>query len=180
MLGASSFAGGMFAADSAQQKAARKVVDKEWLFNEYMKLSGGFQNSLLVRRIIDESGRTVDWLNENGAIMKLASAGTGGAYEHIGMPATLHGYQEGGAKALKALLESFKKAGGTAYFSTPATELVSKDGGRRQDKGQGRQGPRNRNQGGRHRDGRLRRQRRNDEGIHRRALHLRRSEAEHG
>ena len=102
-MGAGSFAGGMFAADSSQQKAAGKTVDKKWLFNQYLSLSGGFQNSLLVRRIIDESGKTVDWLNANGCRMTLVDAGTGGAYAHIGMPATLHGYQDGGAKALVAL-----------------------------------------------------------------------------
>ena len=128
-MGAGSFAGGMFAADSAQQKAAGKTVDKEWLYHQYLDLSGGFMNSLLVRRIIDESGKTVDWLCDNGAKLVLVSAGTGGAYEHIGMPATLHGYVEGGAKALKGLNNSFKKAGGKTLFSTPATDLiVDKDG----------------------------------------------------
>lgn len=123
-MGAGSFAGGMFAADSSQQKAAGKTVDKKWLFNQYLSLSGGFQNSLLVRRIIDESGKTVDWLNANGCRMTLVDAGTGGAYAHIGMPATLHGYQDGGAKALVALKDSFLKAGGQALFSTRATELI--------------------------------------------------------
>lgn len=123
-MGAGTFAGGMFAADSEQQKAQGKVVSKKWLYNEYMGLSGGFIDSLLVRRIIDESGATVDWLNKNGAILKLVSAGTGGGYEHIGMPATLHGYQEGGGKALKVLLETYKKIGGEVYFSTPAVDLI--------------------------------------------------------
>jgi fumarate reductase flavoprotein subunit len=123
-MGAGSFAGGMFAADSSQQKAAGKTVDKKWLFNQYLSLSGGFQNSLLVRRIIDESGKTVDWLNANGCRITLVDAGTGGAYAHIGMPATLHGYQDGGAKALVALKDSFLKAGGQALFSTRATELI--------------------------------------------------------
>ncbi|MDO5530684.1 FAD-dependent oxidoreductase [Sutterella sp.] len=129
-MGAGSFAGGMFAADSSQQKAAGKVVSKEWLFNEYHTLSGGFQNNRLVRRIIDEAGRTVDFLCENGAELKLVSAGTGGGYAHVGKPATLHGYQHGGAKALQGLLKSFKAAGGTAYFSTPATELITDKDGR--------------------------------------------------
>lgn len=128
--GAGSFAGGMFAADSAQQKAEGKVVSKQWLFNEYMSVSGAFVNTLLVRRIIDEAGATVDWLNENGCRMRLVSAGTGGGYAHIGKPATLHGYQEGGAKALQGLLASFRKAGGEAMFSTPATGLILDANGR--------------------------------------------------
>lgn len=126
--GAGSFAGGMFAADSAQQKMLKKTVSKEWLFRQYMDISGGFVNTRLVRRIIDEAGKTVDWLNENGCRMKLVSAGTGGAYNHIGMPATLHGYQDGGAKALQGLLTSFEKAGGKALFTTPAQELMLENG----------------------------------------------------
>jgi len=129
-MGAGSFAGGMFAADSAQQKALGKTVDKKWLFEQYHELSGGFQNNLLVRRIIDEAGRTVDWLNENGCRMKLVDAGTGGAYAHIGMPATLHGYQDGGAKALAALRATFEKAGGTTMLSTRATDLMVDKTGR--------------------------------------------------
>ena len=65
--GAGTFAGGLFAADSSQQKEQGKVVDKAWLYKQYMDISGGYVNSRLVRRIIDESGFTVDWLNKHGA-----------------------------------------------------------------------------------------------------------------
>ncbi len=123
-MGAGTFAGGMFAADSSQQKAEGKVVDKHWLYEQYMSVSGGFINSRLVRRIIDESGETVDWLNKHGADLKLVSAGTGSAFEHIGMPATLHGYQKGGAKAIRALHESFQSLGGRVFYSTPAESLL--------------------------------------------------------
>lgn len=123
-MGAGTLAGGMFAADSQQQIDRNKTVDKKWLYDQYMNISSGFINSELVRTIIDESGKTVDWLNENGAIMKLADAGSGGGFEHQGGPATLHGYQEGGTVALKNLLQNFVKAGGKAYFSTPAKEFI--------------------------------------------------------
>lgn len=128
--GAGTFAGGLFAADSSQQKAAGKVVDKAWLYKQYMDISGGYVNSRLVRRIIDESGFTVDWLNKHGADVKLVSPGTGHAFDHIGMPATLHGYQKGGAKAIRALHESFQKLGGTIRYTTPAQELILDDEGR--------------------------------------------------
>jgi len=123
-MGASTLAGGMFAADSAQQIAQDKVVDKKWLYDQYMDISGGYINSLLVRKIIDEAGKTVDWLQENGCEMKLVDAGTGGSFEHIGMPSTLHGYQEGGTVAITKLVESFINKGGKAYFSTPASKLL--------------------------------------------------------
>ncbi|CAM3151468.1 fumarate reductase flavoprotein subunit [Lactobacillus bombicola] len=128
-LGASTFAGGMFAGDSQQQKEQNQVVSKKWLYNEYMDASQGYMNSILVRRIIDESGKTVDWLNENGAIMKLVDAGTGGSFDHIGMPATLHGYQEGGTKAVTKLIEKFKSLGGQIYFGFAGQRLLQDDQG---------------------------------------------------
>ena len=128
-LGASTFAGGMFAGDSQQQKEKNAVVSKKWLYDEYMDASQGYMNSILVRRIIDESGKTVDWLNENGAIMKLVDAGTGGSYDHIGMPATLHGYQEGGTKAVTKLIEKFKSLGGKMYFGFAGQRLLQDENG---------------------------------------------------
>ena len=128
-LGASTFAGGMFAGDSQQQKEKDAVVSKKWLYDEYMDASQGYMNSILVRRIIDESGKTVDWLNENGAIMKLVDAGTGGSYDHIGMPATLHGYQEGGTKAVTKLIEKFKSLGGQMYFGFAGQRLLQDENG---------------------------------------------------
>lgn len=128
-LGAGTFAGGMFAADSQQQKDQDRVVSKKWLYDEYMDASQGYMNSILVRRIIDESGKTVDWLNKNGAIMKLVDAGTGGSFDHIGMPATLHGYQEGGKKAITNLIEKFKSIGGKMYFGFAGKELLQDNEG---------------------------------------------------
>ncbi|MGL4337387.1 MAG: FAD-dependent oxidoreductase [Turicibacter sp.] len=123
-MGAGTVAGGLFAADSQEQKDNNATVSKEWLYDQYFETSGGFMNSLLVRKIIDESGATVDWLEENGCELNLSDAGTGGAYEHIGMPATLHGYNEGGTVAINKLIQSFESKGGEVRFSTPATELI--------------------------------------------------------
>lgn len=129
-MGAGTLAGGMFAADSKEQKEKNATVSKEWLYDEYFKASDGFMNSLLVRKIIDEAGSTVDWLEENGCDLKLVDAGVGGGYEHIGTPATLHGYQEGGKVAITNLIESFKSKGGEVRFSTPATELIKDSNGK--------------------------------------------------
>ncbi|WEV50942.1 FAD-dependent oxidoreductase [Lactobacillus sp. ESL0731] len=129
-LGAGTFAGGMFAADSQQQKDSDAVVSKKWLYEKYLDASQGYMNSILVRRIIDEAGKTVDWLNDNGAIMKLVDAGTGGSYEHESDPATLHGYQEGGTKAITKLIENFKSIGGQMYFGYAGKELLQDEAGK--------------------------------------------------
>lgn len=129
-MGAGTLAGGLFAADSNLQKKTGKTVDKEWLYNEYMKSSAGYMNSNLVRTIIEESGKTVDWLMENGMKLNLIDPGTGGAFVHIGMPTTLHGYAEGGTVAITNLIKKFEENGGTVMFSTPATELLKDSEGK--------------------------------------------------
>lgn len=129
-MGAGTLAGGMFAADSQEQKDKNATVSKEWLYDQYVSASDGFMNSALVRKIIDEAGATVDWLEKNGCDFNLVDAGTGGGYEHIGMPATLHGYNEGGTVAITKLIESFKSKGGEVRFSTPVTKFIKDDKGK--------------------------------------------------
>ncbi len=122
-MGSGTLAGGMFAADSRQQKASNSTVSKEWLYNQYLQTSSGYMNSILVRTIIEESGKTVDWLEDNGMKLNLVDAGTGLAFEHVGMPRTLHGYVEGGTVAITNLIKTFEAKSGQVRFNTPATEL---------------------------------------------------------
>jgi len=123
--GAGTFSGGMFAADSSQQIKEQKTVDKEWLFEKYMVETNYLANARLVKTIIDNAGKTVDFLNENGAQLSLVPAGSGGQYWHIGTPATLHGYQNGGgAKNIGRLQATFKKKGGTLLFETKGLRIL--------------------------------------------------------
>lgn len=124
-MGAGTLAGGMFAAESSLQKEAGKTVDKNWLFDEYMKASAGYMNSVLVRTIIDESSETVDWLIENGMQLNLVDAGSGFSFANVGRPSTLHGYNEGGMAAITKLIKEFEGNNGTVMFSTPASELIT-------------------------------------------------------
>lgn len=129
-MGSGTLAGGMFAADSSLQKEAGEEVDKEWLYEQYVECSQGYMNSLLVRHIIDESGRTVDFLLDNGVNLNLVASGTGAGYIHQGMPMTLHGYADGGTVAINTLIDRIKETGGTVMFSTPATELIQDESGK--------------------------------------------------
>lgn len=97
-MGASTLAGGMFAADSRLQQEQGKTVDKNWLLDNHMELN-------------------------------LVDAGSGSAYNHVGMPATLHGYNEGGSVALKKLVQEFENAGGEVRWLTPAYEIQKDDNG---------------------------------------------------
>ena len=128
-MGASTLAGGMFAADSRLQQEQGKTVEKSWLYEQYYKASNGYMNSQLVDHIIDEAGNTVNWLLDNHMELNLVDAGSGAAYNHVGMPATLHGYNEGGSVALKKLVQEFENAGGEVRWLTPAYEIQKDDNG---------------------------------------------------
>lgn len=123
--GAGTFSGGMFAADSSQQIKEQKTVDKEWLFEKFMVETNYLANGRLVKRIIENAGKTVDFLNENGAELALVPAGSGGQYWHVGTPDTLHGYQNGGgSKNIGRLQATFKKKGGTLLFETKGLRII--------------------------------------------------------
>ena len=60
--------------------------------------------------------------------LNLVDAGSGSSYNHIGMPATLHGYAEGGTVAITKLVGVFEESGGEVRWSTPATDLIVENG----------------------------------------------------
>lgn len=127
--GAGTFSGGMFAADSSQQKKLGRTVDKKWIFDKYMNESNYHANAKLVSNIVNNAGRAVDFVNRNGANMSLVDAGTGGQYWHKEMPSTLHGYQNGGgAKNIGNLQATFKKKSGTQLFETKAVSIITENG----------------------------------------------------
>lgn len=128
--GAGTVAGGMFAFDSAQQKKQGKLVDKEWAFHKFMETSNYHANAILVRKIIDQAGSTVDWLIENGAKLVLTDSGASGQKALIGAPATIHGYEEGGSVALQKLRDKIEATGGKIMFETPAKSLIKDDNGK--------------------------------------------------
>ena len=122
--GAGTMAGGLFAADSNQQKEAGKEVDKEWFYEQYVKDSSYYANSRLVTRIIDEAGETVNYLEENGVNLLLMDSGAGAQYAHVGMPATIHYYQDGGSVAIQTLHNKVTENGGQVLYETPGEELI--------------------------------------------------------
>ena len=122
--GAGTMAGGLFAADSNQQKESGKEVDKKWLYDQYVKDSSYYANSRLITKITDEAGETVNYLEENGVNLLLMDSGAGAQYAHVGMPATIHYYQDGGSVAIQTLHDKFIENGGQVLYETPGTELI--------------------------------------------------------
>ena len=122
--GAGTMAGGLFSADSNQQKESGREVDKEWLYEQYIGDSSYYANARLVTRIIDEAGETVNYLEENGVNLKLMESGANGQYAHKDMPATIHYYQDGGSVAIQTLHDKLTENGGQVLYETPGEELI--------------------------------------------------------
>ncbi|HAL87013.1 MAG TPA: hypothetical protein DCM31_09230 [Deferribacteraceae bacterium] len=129
--GAGTFSGGMFAADSPEQIKTGKTVDKEWLFNVFMESSSYRANARLVKNYINNAGRTVKFLMDNGAEFALSDAGQDGQIWHQDMPATHHGYQNGGgAVNIGKLQKTFQKKGGILLFETKGISIVKDKNGK--------------------------------------------------
>ncbi|BBF42650.1 fumarate reductase flavoprotein subunit [Lachnospiraceae bacterium KM106-2] len=127
--GAGTMAGALFASSSDQQIAAKKTVDPEWLYDQYIGDSLYYANARLVRNIIEGSSETVNWLETNGVRLTLLDAGHGAQYNHVGMPATAHGYVDGGTVAIETLLEKVKKNGGEVMYETTGKSLIKNEDG---------------------------------------------------
>lgn len=128
--GQGTMAGGLFATNSSQQQEEGKVVENQWIYDQFIDTSNYTANGGLISKIIQNSGDTVDWLNENGCTVTLAHPGTGSYVEHrITHPtSTLHGYVEGGTAAITNLHNSIEEKGGSVLYSTTAKELIIEDG----------------------------------------------------
>ncbi|WP_235070529.1 FAD-dependent oxidoreductase [Turicibacter sp. TJ11] len=128
--GAGSMAGVIFADHSSMQVEANDTADSEWLYETYIKESGYFANSRLVRAIINKSASTIDWLLEQGVNLNLLEAGHGAQYNHVGMPTTAHGYADGGTVAIQTLHDKVVENGGTVMYETPGESLIMDDSGK--------------------------------------------------
>ncbi|MDO5293532.1 MAG: FAD-dependent oxidoreductase [bacterium] len=127
--GAGTMAGVLFADHSSLQKEAGKEVDSEWLYDEYVEASLSTCNTRLVTNIIQNSAKTVDWLLDSGVRLALLDAGHGAQYNHVGMPTTAHGYQDGGTVAIETLLEKVKENGGEVRFETTGQSIIKDNDG---------------------------------------------------
>lgn len=128
--GQATLAGGAFATHSTQQIESGQEVDDKWVYDQFLQ-TGNYQvNGALLSRIIQRSGRTIDWLIEHGCQMILSHPASGGYYEHrfTHPSATLHGYVEGGVAGITALHERVKEAGGTVLYDTEVKDLLLTDG----------------------------------------------------
>ena len=126
--GVSIIAGGPMGIDSKDQEeagvAGTFTIQEVW--RDWMDYNCWMCDGTLFFNLFEDSGRTVDWLEENG--MEFNFMGTEQAAHAEGFP-TYHIYadQENKLGAYLVLLDKFKEAGGEVYLETAAFELKAED-----------------------------------------------------
>ena len=126
--GVSIIAGGPMGIDSKDQQeagvAGTFTIQEVW--RDWMDYNCWLCDGTLFYNLFKDSGRTVDWLEENG--MAFDFMGNEQAAHAEGFP-TYHIYadQENKMGEYLALLDSFTKAGGQYYLETAAYELKAEN-----------------------------------------------------
>ncbi len=127
--GVSIIAGGPMGIDSKDQVAAgvAGTFTVNDVLNYWQNYNVWMDDGQLFYNIAQQSGETIDWLEENG--MEFTFIGTEqSAHEAEGFK-TYHIYadQENKLGYYQTLVAEFEKAGGTVYMETPATELLAEN-----------------------------------------------------
>ncbi len=121
--GTSNFFQGTFAVESALQRERYVDYTCDQAFKNTMDYSHWRANPRLVRAIVNESGPTIAWLQEQGVVFIEAT---------INMPEsplTYHTIKGKGEAVVKALVDQAKNKGATVLPGTPVVSIL-KEGGK--------------------------------------------------
>ena len=120
--GTSNFFQGTFAVESEMQRERYIDYTKDQAFKNIMDYSHWWANPRLVRAIVNESGTTIGWLQEQGVVFVDAT---------INMPEsplTYHVIKGRGEAVIKTLVDQAKSKGVQIFPGTPATSLLKQGG----------------------------------------------------
>ncbi len=121
--GTSNYFEGIFAAESAMQRAQYIGYSRDEAFKKIMDYNHWRANPRLVRTVVDESAVTIEWLQEHGVEFPEVT---------INFPdgtRTYHMVKGRGAALVKTLVKRAEEKGVLFFYSTAATRLL-KNGGR--------------------------------------------------
>jgi fumarate reductase flavoprotein subunit len=116
--GTSNFFHGTFAVESNMQKARYIDYSRDEAFLNIMEYSHWRANPRLVRTIVDESGRTIDWLQNQGVEFTDATINMPDA------PRTYHMIRGNGESLIKALSLKAREKGVEIRPSTPVKYII--------------------------------------------------------
>jgi fumarate reductase flavoprotein subunit len=120
--GSTTFAEGMFAAESEMQFRRNIILKKDHVFKRHMEATNWRANPRLVRAFINKSASTIEWLQELGVEFIEPSA------LFPGGPRTWHTIKGYGAALVKALLKKAKESKVQIITKTTAKKLITEDG----------------------------------------------------
>jgi fumarate reductase flavoprotein subunit len=120
--GTSNFFDGMFAVQSELQRMHYIDYDCDAAFKSIMEYSHWRANPRLVRAIVNESGKTISWLQQQGVEF------SGVSINMPRSPGTYHVVAGGGGVVVKALVTRAKENGVDLRLGTPVTRII-KEGG---------------------------------------------------
>ena len=121
--GSSNFMNGTFAVESRLQREKFIMYSRDEAFQAIMEYNHWKGNGRLVRAIVDESAKSIDWLMGQG--VEIDDVITNMPYVN----ATYHLVKGSGAAAVKQLVVNAKKNGADIRLGAPVTDLI-KTGGR--------------------------------------------------
>lgn len=120
--GSTTFAEGMFAAESAMQFRKNIVLTRDVIFKRHMEATNWRANARLVRAFIDKSAGTIEWLQDLGVEFIESTA------LYPGGPQTWHTIKGYGAAMVKVLRKKAKEENVRIITKTTAKKLVLEDG----------------------------------------------------
>ena len=120
--GAGNFMEGSFAVESFMQKKAGVKLTKLEEFNRMCEYHHWRINAPLVKRFIDESPKTIQWVWDHGVHWKEVKS-----VWPDNKNLTWHIYPAAGSLPA-AMTKAFEKAGGTLLLQTPGQKLITKNG----------------------------------------------------
>jgi fumarate reductase flavoprotein subunit len=120
--GTSNFFQGTFAVESDMQRERYIDYTKDQAFRNTMDYSHWLANPRLVRAIVDESGATITWLQQQGVVFTEATINMPDS------PLTYHVIKGKGEAVVKALVDQAKSKGVQILPGVPVTALLKQNG----------------------------------------------------
>jgi fumarate reductase flavoprotein subunit len=120
--GTSNFFQGTFAVESDMQRERYIDYTRDQAFKNTMDYSHWIANPRLVRAVIDESGSTIGWLQQQGVVFVEATINMPDS------PLTYHVIKGKGEAVVKALVDRAKSEGVQIFPGVPVTALIKQDG----------------------------------------------------
>ncbi len=123
--GAGLFPEGSMGIGTRYQKGNGITTTTDQVFARVMEFHHWRCNAPVIRTLLDESGKTIDWLEDHGVVIK----GIRTMFPPEKSLYVWHIFEGHGARVVKVMTENIKKKGGSILTGTPAERLLINEKG---------------------------------------------------